>query len=651
MAFARSAELSHRLVFLENFDIAMDHWLSQGVDVWLNTPRRPDEACGIAGMKAGINGALNFSTVDGWWDEAWQGARPGRPPVGWAIGGRRTYADTAEQDADDAASFYDVLEHEIIPTFYDRDANGLPRRWLASVRESIAVLGGIWSSARMVEEYTSHFYVPGTQRAAQLSGRRASRARDAAAFLERLHSAWPRVGVGPVTVTREANGKVRVRADVDLGDLASTRRPRATLDRPRGRRRRSGTAADARPLPRQRHTQLRDPRGRRAGAERHRVRYPRRPAPRVGRRSVVDRSRHVVGLTGVGDETAVLRELARAHGVETGYHDVSGEYHEASDETLVAVLQSLGAGVEHPADAPDALARHCDEKTRQMLPPVVASWDEDEPAAVWLRTRARDASRVVECGVRLEDGGSFGWRARIADLPIGDSPPSGRAEWTARRLTVPEQLPFGVHQLRAVVGDRAHLTRVIVAPRRGAASGPVATTRSWGAFLPLYSLQSERSIASGDLGDFSDLAAIVAEQGGTVVATLPLLASFLDEPCETSPYNPVSRRFWNELYIDIERVPELRWSPEAAARLGSSAFAAETPRAARRSVAPASPGRRAASRDPRAAGAFDRDRSTGSARRVPELPRRESRGREVRALPRDRRALRDRLAGMAGADA
>ena len=76
VAFARSAELSHRLVFLENFDIAMDHWLSQGVDVWLNTPRRPDEACGIAGMKAGINGALNFSTVDGWWDEAWQGARP-----------------------------------------------------------------------------------------------------------------------------------------------------------------------------------------------------------------------------------------------------------------------------------------------------------------------------------------------------------------------------------------------------------------------------------------------------------------------------------------------------------------------------------------------------------------------------------------------
>jgi glycogen phosphorylase len=220
VAFARDAGLSHRIVFLEDFDIAMDRWLSQGVDVWLNTPRRPDEACGIAGMKAGINGALNFSTVDGWWDEAWHDADRDQPPIGWAIGGRGVYPDVETQDRADAESLYDELEHSIIPAFYDRDRDGVPRRWLASVRESITVLGPIWASSRMVREYTSGFYVPGSSRASQLTGRRASRARDADAFLRRARAAWSGIAVGPIAVHEEGAG-VRVRAGVVLGELST----------------------------------------------------------------------------------------------------------------------------------------------------------------------------------------------------------------------------------------------------------------------------------------------------------------------------------------------------------------------------------------------------------------------------------------------
>ena len=217
--FAREAGLAHRIVFLEDFDIAMDQWLSQGVDVWLNTPRRPDEACGIAGMKAGISGALNFSTLDGWWDEVWRAADPGRPPIGWVIGSDAPYADTTEQDAADAASLYDVLEQEIVPTFYDRDADGLPRRWIGSIKESLATLGPVWTSTRMVREYTERYYVPGRNQARALRRRKGAQARELAAYLARVRAEWPGIAVHDVAVTRDEVDDARISAIVDLGVL------------------------------------------------------------------------------------------------------------------------------------------------------------------------------------------------------------------------------------------------------------------------------------------------------------------------------------------------------------------------------------------------------------------------------------------------
>jgi starch phosphorylase len=236
VAFARREGLAHRLVFLEDFDIAMDHWLSQGVDLWLNTPRRPDEACGIAGMKAGINGALNFSTVDGWWDEVWRAATPSEIPLGWAIGGREPFGATTDQDHFDAASFYDVLEHEVVPAFYERDQDGTPLGWVAMVQESIARLGNLWTSSRMVREYTDSYYAPGAARAARLTERRAVGARSVARHLARLAAEWPGVAVADVQVRRVGDGGARVLASVSLGALS----PRDVsvevwIDRPDGR--------------------------------------------------------------------------------------------------------------------------------------------------------------------------------------------------------------------------------------------------------------------------------------------------------------------------------------------------------------------------------------------------------------------------------
>jgi len=219
--FARDAGLSHRLVFLEDFDLAMDQHLVQGVDLWLNTPRRPLEACGIGGMKNGANGGLNLSTIDGWWDEAWHAADPAHAPIGWSIGTEDPYDDVADQDTDDVNSFYELLERDIVPAFYDRDVSGLPRRWIASMKESLSTLSHLWSSHRMVQEYTEQLYVPATRHAASMGEQRAARARSLGDALDRDRAAWPAVTVRQIDARRSTETKdtVTVRVDVELGSL------------------------------------------------------------------------------------------------------------------------------------------------------------------------------------------------------------------------------------------------------------------------------------------------------------------------------------------------------------------------------------------------------------------------------------------------
>jgi len=151
---SRSPRLAGRVFVLEDYDIRIARYLVQGVDVWLNNPRRPLEASGTSGMKAAMNGIVNVSVLDGWWDEGYNGKN------GWAIGSRETNPDEGAQDWADAQDLYRLLENEIVPMYYERDEEGLPRQWLDLMKESIASTIWQFSTTRMLEEYVEHLYVP-----------------------------------------------------------------------------------------------------------------------------------------------------------------------------------------------------------------------------------------------------------------------------------------------------------------------------------------------------------------------------------------------------------------------------------------------------------------------------------------------------------
>ena len=142
------------MIFLSDYDMNLTQQLVQGVDVWINTPRRPWEACGTSGMKVLVNGGINLSELDGWWAEAYT------PEVGWALGDGQEHGDDPAWDAAEANALYDLLEHEVIPEFYTRDENGIPAAWVARMRESMAQLTPRYSASRAVREYTEQHYLP-----------------------------------------------------------------------------------------------------------------------------------------------------------------------------------------------------------------------------------------------------------------------------------------------------------------------------------------------------------------------------------------------------------------------------------------------------------------------------------------------------------
>lgn len=156
---ARQAGFVGRVAFLEDYDINLARALTQGVDVWLNNPRRPLEASGTSGQKAALNGLLNFSVLDGWWREGFIAG-----VNGWAIGEDRAWEDAEAQDAADAASFYTTLEKEIVPLYYQRDADGLPHAWIRKMKNAIKTLAPRFSTMRMVKEYVTRYYVPAATR-------------------------------------------------------------------------------------------------------------------------------------------------------------------------------------------------------------------------------------------------------------------------------------------------------------------------------------------------------------------------------------------------------------------------------------------------------------------------------------------------------
>jgi starch phosphorylase len=152
--FILQPEARSHVVFLGDYDMLLTENLVQGVDVWLNTPRRPWEASGTSGMKVLVNGAINLSELDGWWAEAYT------PDVGWALGDGQEHHDDPAWDAAEALALYDLLERQVVPEFYNRDENGIPRAWVAKMRESMARLTPQFSANRTVREYTEKYYLP-----------------------------------------------------------------------------------------------------------------------------------------------------------------------------------------------------------------------------------------------------------------------------------------------------------------------------------------------------------------------------------------------------------------------------------------------------------------------------------------------------------
>ncbi len=187
--FASDPRVRHRLVFLEDYDINVGRYLVQGVDVWLNTPRRPQEASGTSGMKAAANGGLNVSILDGWWSEGYA------PDTGWAIGSGEVYKNAEEQDQFECEALYNLLENEIIPLFYERDKGGLPRGWIDMMKSSMRKLGATFNTARMVEEYAERFYLPAHRAGVRLAKEGFASAKELSAWRSRVAAEWSRVSI------------------------------------------------------------------------------------------------------------------------------------------------------------------------------------------------------------------------------------------------------------------------------------------------------------------------------------------------------------------------------------------------------------------------------------------------------------------------
>ncbi len=208
--FIRRPEVRPHAIFLGDYDMDVTEHLVQGVDVWLNTPRRPWEACGTSGMKVLVNGGLNLSELDGWWAEAYT------PEVGWALGDGQEHGDDPAWDASEADALYDLLEREVVPEYYARDANGIPVAWVARMRESMARLTPRFSADRAVREYVEQQYLPA---AAAYRGRVANGGavgREVVDWQRRLAAAWAMLRFGDVKVeTRGAQHLFEVHVYLD----------------------------------------------------------------------------------------------------------------------------------------------------------------------------------------------------------------------------------------------------------------------------------------------------------------------------------------------------------------------------------------------------------------------------------------------------
>jgi starch phosphorylase len=215
---SRMPEFRHAIVFLENYDMNIARYMVQGCDVWLNNPRRPKEASGTSGMKTIYNGCLNFSILDGWWAEGYS------PDVGWAIGNGEEYPkdEWEEQDRIESQAVYNILENDIVPKFYARGRDGLPREWIGMMKTAMHDMAAFFNTNRMVQQYATMFYMKNYKRISQMRADDMKEGLEYADWRNQLENIWSEVKILDVQIDSkpvEVGEETEVTATVQLGDL------------------------------------------------------------------------------------------------------------------------------------------------------------------------------------------------------------------------------------------------------------------------------------------------------------------------------------------------------------------------------------------------------------------------------------------------
>ncbi len=265
-----------------------------------------------------------------------------------------------------------------------------------------------------------------------------------------------------------------------------------------------------------------------------------------------------------------LRELARSYGVHLDYIDMSGQTKHATSGSLLAVLKALGAELSGEDEAPQALRERRLSLWRRRIEPIIIAWEETS-CVVEVRLPAAMASSLMACQLWTEQGEHFEWSITAGPPARENLFEVEKERFAVVRLPLPEILPRGYHRLRVAFDDgQVAMAKIIAAPRRAYEEKQGPGQRRWGVFCPLYAFRRESTWGVGDFSDLETLIDWTARLGGEIVATLPMLASTFDghDPI-VSPYSPISRLFWNEFYLDLERAPELARCPEARALLDS----------------------------------------------------------------------------------
>ena len=215
--FSRREDMRRRVIFIEDYDLSLARYLVQGVDVWLNTPRAGKEASGTSGMKAAVNGVLNVSSYDGWWREGYKSEN------GWCVGHGETYEDERYGDQVEAQALYDLLEKDVIPLFYERGSDGLPRDWISRMKHAMCEIAPAFNTQRMVQEYAEQLAFPAARRHNRLEANGHQAARELAAWLDKMHRQWG--GVRILSIESDAQDglpvstQVSIRASINLGSL------------------------------------------------------------------------------------------------------------------------------------------------------------------------------------------------------------------------------------------------------------------------------------------------------------------------------------------------------------------------------------------------------------------------------------------------